>query len=246
MTIPKLGFRARRRVGQALTVAPIRIVILDRERTFAEALAGRLALEADLTVVDVTQSVRSAMGVVVTDRADVLLLDGDLPDDAAFTLCAEMSSRRDTPQVIMLSDSSEPERIIRALRAGAAAWVYKGESVEQLLLVIRGVERGETYLPPPAVGPVLRLLLEQRGGQNRSDPLLAALTPREREVLFHLAKGSGRRDVAERLHVSSNTVRTHLQNLMGKLGVHSSLEAVAMARSRLDRLSGIGDGGDAM
>jgi DNA-binding NarL/FixJ family response regulator len=80
------------------------------------------------------------------------------------------------------------------------------------------------------MGAVLRLLLQEREEQRESDRLLASLTPREREVLSCLAEGAGRRDVAERLHLSANTVRTHLQNLMAKLGVHSTLEAVALTR----------------
>ena len=116
--------------------------------------------------------------------------------------------------------------------------------MEELLRVIYAVQRGWTYLPPDTIGPVLRLLIDQDDDRRHTDAVIAALTPREREVLFHLANGRCRRDVAEMLHVSSNTVRTHLQNLMAKLGVHSSLEAVAWARSRLDRLSQAGDGGD--
>jgi DNA-binding NarL/FixJ family response regulator len=69
--------------------------------------------------------------------------------------------------------------------------------------------------------------------RRESDRLLAALTPREREILSCLADGAGRHDVAERLHLSANTVRTHLQNLMAKLGVHSTLEAVALTRAQL-------------
>ena len=82
-------------------------------------------------------------------------------------------------------------------------------------------------------------------GQNEPDrdqPLFAALTPREREVLIRLAKGSGLRDVAKQLRISSKTIHTHLQNLRSKLGVHSTLEAVTLARSRLDQYSTLGDG----
>jgi DNA-binding NarL/FixJ family response regulator len=227
-----------------LTVAPIRIAIFDRERTFAEALAARLALEADLEIVDVIQSVQSIMRVIATEHANVLLLDGDMPGNAALSLCTEISGRNDTPRVVVLSDSSVAERIVRAIRAGAAAWVNKGTSVEELLRVIYAVQRGETYLPPDTIGPVLRLLIDQDDDRHHTDAVIATLTPREREVLFHLANGRCRQDVAEMLHVSSNTVRTHLQNLMAKLGVHSSLEAVAWARSRVDRLSQVSEGGD--
>jgi len=108
------------------------------------------------------------------------------------------------------------------------AWI----DLDRLIEVIRGAARGETWLPPRETGAVLRLLM--RGSDPEQDDcgrLLAALTPREREVLACLAEGTSRRDLAERLHMSPNTVRTHLQNLMSKLGVHSALEAVALTRS---------------
>jgi DNA-binding NarL/FixJ family response regulator len=70
---------------------------------------------------------------------------------------------------------------------------------------------------------------------GRDHPMFATLTPREREVLLHLTKGCGQRDVAERLHMSGKTVNTHLHNLRSKLGVHSTLEAVSLARSWLDQ-----------
>ena len=125
------------------------------------------------------------------------------------------------------------DRIVQAIRAGTAAWVRKDESLEHLLRVIRGVARGETWLPPAETGNVVRLLLRERDRHRDSERLLAALTPRERAVLACLAEGAGHRDVvAEQLHLSVNTVRTHLQNLMAKLGVHSALEAVALTRDR--------------
>jgi two-component system nitrate/nitrite response regulator NarL len=87
-----------------------------------------------------------------------------------------------------------------------------------------------------------RLVLPDRAAPRRDHPLLATLTPREREVLTHLASGSGLRDVASRLHMSLKTLNTHLHNLRGKLGVHSTLAAVALARSGLARPSASDDG----
>jgi DNA-binding NarL/FixJ family response regulator len=224
-------------------VVQIRVAILDQQRTFADALAARLDLEHDLAVVGVVHSAKSAMGLTTGGRADIVLLDGDLPGDAAFSFCAQTTGRDGAPHVIMLSATSEAERIVTALRAGAAAWVRKDESVEQLMRVLRGVARGETWLPPAELGLVLRLLLRHEDEQRGHDQLLAVLTPREREVLSRLAEGAGRRDVAEQLHVSANTVRAHLQNVMSKLGVHSAVEAVALSQARLDHLSLPGSGG---
>ncbi len=174
-----------------------------------------------------------APSLIVGRHADVVLLDADLPGNAAVHLCEELSGRADAPRVVMLSRRSEPGRIADSVRAGAAAWVRKEESLAYLLQVIRGVAVGEMWLPPAETEAVLRVLLQEHEQQRESDRLLASLTRREREVLACLADGAGRQDVAERLHLSANTVRTHLQNLMAKLGVHSTLEAVALTRSQL-------------
>ena len=214
----------------------ISVFVIDSERTFADALAARLEAEEDVEVVAAVHARTPAQCLIVGRYADVLLLDGDLPERAGIRLCEELCGRDEAPRVIVLSYSSEAERIVDSVRAGAVAWVRKDESIDHLLRVIRGVAQGETWLPPAEVGHVLRLLMAGRQQQQDNDGLLAALTPREREVLVCLAEGSGRREVAERLHLSANTVRTHLQNLMAKLGVHSTLEAVAMTRTQLEQL----------
>jgi DNA-binding NarL/FixJ family response regulator len=214
----------------------ISVFVIDQERTFADALAARLEVEDDVEVVAAVHARTPAQCLLVGRHADVMLLDGDLPERVAMRLCEELCGRDEAPRVVMLSYSSEAERIVDAIRSGAAAWVRKGESLQHLLQVIRGVAKGETWLPPAEAGQVLRLLMHDQGRRQDNDELLAALTPREREVLACLVGGAGRREVAEQLHLSANTVRTHLQNLMAKLGVHSTLEAVALSRTCLQQL----------
>ena len=202
----------------------ITAVIIDEERTFADALAIRLNAEEDLSVMAVTQPTATTMGW----HADIILLDVDLTGSVRF--CKTTSRTPNETRVVMLSHTSEPSRIVAAIEAGARAWVRKDESVEHLLRVLRGVARGETWLPPAETGNVLSLLLRQRDGREDTNRLLDVLTPREREVLACLAEGAGRNQVAEQLNLRANTVRTHLQNIMTKLGVHSALEAVALTR----------------
>jgi DNA-binding NarL/FixJ family response regulator len=211
----------------------ISVFVIDAERTFADALSARLEAEADIDIVMPLHPRAPAPSLILGRHADVVLLDADLPDSLAPNLCEELAGRAEAPRVVMMSSNSKANRIAEAVRAGAAGWVRKDESLDHLLQVVRGVVAGETWLPRAEMGAVLRLLLEEREQQRESDRLLAALTPREREILSCLADGAGRRDVAERLHLSANTVRTHLQNLMAKLGVHSTLEAVALTRAQL-------------
>ena len=96
--------------------------------------------------------------------------------------------------------------------------------------MIRGVLRDETHLPPALLTGVLRELTAARKHRTESERLVESLTPREREVLRCMVAGLGRKAVAERLFLSPHTVRTHMQNVLGKLGVHSTLAAVALAR----------------
>ena len=221
--------------ASVLAVRPaIHVLIVDQRLAFRDALATRLQTEPDLAVLAKAHSAEFASSVLIGRSADVVLLDADLPDHAAITFCSEMTRREDPPRIVMLGVASEPERIVAAVRAGAAAWVTKDESVDHLLSVIRGVVRGETWLPPGELGVVLNLLIEDQEHRRDSDDLLAALTPRERDVLFLLVEGAGRNEIAKQLQLSANTVRTHLQSLMSKLGVHSTLEVVALARPRLE------------
>lgn len=210
----------------------ISVVVVDGQRTFADALAARLAVEPGLLVVAATESAAFVRRMLIGRRVDVALLDAELPDslDLGVDLARSPAAARPV-QVIMLGAVPDAMRVVEVLRAGVAGWVPKEQSIEYLLDAIRGVMRGETRLPCTAVGPVLQHLFRERDEREKSaNHPLATLTPREREVLSYLAEGIGRREVADRMHLSANTVRSHLQNLMAKLGVHTTLEAVALAR----------------
>jgi DNA-binding NarL/FixJ family response regulator len=224
-------------------MSQISLVVVDGQYTFADALSSRLQAEDGLLVVAATDSVTAARRVLVGRKVDVIMLDNELPESIQFA--AELTRSRPhgqpTTRVILLGNAPEAARIVTALRAGVTGWVLKDESMEHLLTAILFAMRGQSWLPARAVDPVIKLLLSQsdqeRGPQQHP---LAGLTPREREVLSHLANGVGRLEVAERMHLSTNTVRSHLQNLMGKLNVHSALEAVAIARQAEPAVAGGG------
>ncbi|MFD3327187.1 LuxR C-terminal-related transcriptional regulator [Streptomyces sp. NPDC058701] len=231
----------------------IRVLVVDDHRIFAESLAAALAAEPD---VDVSAAGSGPAALRCLERAvaegrrfDVLLVDADL-GAAAGALPAQRESGSGPPpgvpdgialvagvrvshpgvRTVVLAERDEPRRAALALQAGASGWVAKDCSLSRLLAVVRGVLREETHLPPALLTGVLRELTAARKHRTDSERLVESLTPREHEVLRCMVAGLGRKDVAARLFLSPHTVRTHMQNVLGKLGVHSTLAAVALAR----------------
>jgi DNA-binding NarL/FixJ family response regulator len=163
------------------------LFILLQERIFADALAIRLEQEPDLEVVVALDTRSLPPRLIAGSPVDVVLLDADIPDDAAFRMCEELSEDSDVPRVIFLSHSADPERIARGIRAGAVGWVGEYESLDRLLQVIRGAATGAMWLPPGETAAVLRLL--KRGPdpeRNGAAELLAAPTGREPQISAHL------------------------------------------------------------
>lgn len=158
------------------------------------------------------------------------------PTDAApapsggLPLVARVRADYPTVRTVVLAERDDPRHAAAALQAGAGGWVAKDCSLSRLLQVIRGVLKDETHLPPALLTGVLKELTATRRHRTESERLVESLTPREREVLRCMVAGLGRKAVAERLYLSPHTVRTHMQNVLGKLGVHSTLAAVALAR----------------
>ncbi|MEV7775310.1 response regulator transcription factor [Kitasatospora sp. NPDC086791] len=161
-------------------------------------------------------------------RADQLRPAAVPPD--GITLLARLRRAHPGLRAVVLATADDPHRAARALHAGATGWVAKESSLARLLAVVRGVLRDETHLPPALLTGVIRELTTARRDRTESERLVDTLTPREKQILRCMVAGLGRQAVAERLYLSPHTVRTHMQNVLGKLGVHSTLAAVAVAR----------------
>ena len=139
---------------------------------------------------------------------------------------------------MILSGVTDIDPMVTALRRGAVGWLPKTESADLVSSVIRGAAGRGGWIPPAILGEVLRRLLAEDAPDTDD---LAELTPREREVLRCMVDGLNRPEIADRLGLSANTVRTHTQNLLGKLDAHSALEAITVAMRAGMRPSGPGD-----
>jgi DNA-binding NarL/FixJ family response regulator len=208
----------------------IRLVVVDDHLTLAEALGARLDAEPDLAVVAAVGSAKQMWAVLEHADVDLVLLDLDLGDTDGLSVARELRDRVPPTRVVIIAAETEPSWVVQAVTYGVSGWVPKDMGLGQLLDTLRGVCRDETWIPAPLLTGVLDLLIRPQRDVDADAAQLARLTPREREVLQCMVDGMGRAEVAERLFLSQNTVRTHVQHLLAKLGLHSSLTAVALAR----------------
>ncbi|MCU7823160.1 LuxR C-terminal-related transcriptional regulator [Kitasatospora sp. DSM 101779] len=205
------------------------------ERALERAAAEGRPYDIALVDADLTPAVgrpgqargRFPVAVVPLPRREA---SAALPPGDGIALVARVCRTHPALRAVVLATDDDPRRAVRALQAGASGWVAKDSSLGRLLAVVRGVLRDETHLPPALLTGVVRELTSARRDRTESERLVGTLTPREEEVLRCMVAGLGRQAVAERLYLSPHTVRTHMQNVLGKLGVHSTLAAVAVAR----------------
>jgi two-component system nitrate/nitrite response regulator NarL len=216
-------------------VIPIRVLLVDDQQMLIEALAARLSTTADIVVVGHCTTRDPHPDVLATLlRPDVITIEITQTHDAA-TLLTLFRTAWPPARVVVLTASHDPEQALEAARAGADGWVSKESSIDALAHALRCASQGQVCFPPEQLGRVLRELRADIGRAQRRKGPLDVLTPRERNVLMCLAQGHCPAEIANELGISVNTVRTHTNKIFAKLGVHSRLEAVAVARWALGR-----------
>jgi DNA-binding NarL/FixJ family response regulator len=212
-------------------VRPVRVLLVDDHEMLTEALSARLARAPDMWVVGrCTTEDADLPGLAALLRPDVITIELDPASDAA-ALLARFRAAWPPAHLVVLTASRNSEQAIAAARAGADGWVSKESSVETLAHVLRTACHGHAWFPPEQLGPILRELRADVHRAHHRDGPLDALTGRERAVLHGLVSGFGAAEIAAELGVTANTVRTHTNKLFQKLGVHSRLAAVSVARA---------------
>jgi two-component system nitrate/nitrite response regulator NarL len=211
----------------------IAVLLVDDHRVFAEVLAMRLRGERGIGEVEIAFSIGTARAMANLIHPDVVLLDYDLAGESGLDLIAQLEEQGKRPPVVMVSAGHDPRLIVEALERGAEAWVPKDAGFDVLLGAVAEVLRGHLYLPPEALRSVVERLVEQAHGPTTPEhSFVDDLSSRELEVLRCLVSGMTRVEVAQRLFISTNTVRTHVQNVLKAAELHSTLALVAAARER--------------
>jgi two-component system nitrate/nitrite response regulator NarL len=209
---------------------PVSVVLVDDHRLFAEVLGMRLRAEAGIGSVEPAYSLGAARALVNKLRPEVVLLDYDLGGECGLDLLDDLDRLDPRPRVVMVSAGDAPATIVTALRRGVDAWVTKDADLQVLVLATCEVLAGRMYLPPAALRPVLARLLDGPAVGPARHSFVDTLSAREVEVLRCLVAGMTRAETAQRLFISTNTVRTHVQHLLQRAGLHSTGPLVAAAR----------------
>ena len=216
--------------------ARISVLIVDDHRAFGEALAVALDKEDDLEVVVVAVDGESAAKEAEVRQPDVVLVDLQMPGIDGLETSRRIRAVSKETAVVVLTGSDDELALGRAIQAGAHGFLRKTAAVQDLAQAVRAAHRGEPLNGHDEVEFALRRLRRLRARDDDIDQRFDRLTPRELQILQLLAESKTPDEIASELAVSRNTLRTHIQNILMKLGVHSKLDAI-VAAIRLGRVS---------
>lgn len=198
----------------------LRIGMIDDHELFRDGIKALLAKEEDLSFVGEAGDANSGYELVEREHPDVVILDVALPGASGVTVARELLRRDEKQRILFVSMHASEEFVIEGLAAGAAGWVSKSQSSDELLTAIRTVGEGKTYLAPEVSHLVLGDYRRLRNGGSVTNPL-SALSRREREVFELILRGFGNDGIARQLFVSPRTIETHRASVMRKLNLHS-------------------------
>jgi DNA-binding NarL/FixJ family response regulator len=208
----------------------LRVLLVEDHAMVAEALRAALDAITDISVIGVGLTMTDGLTMAAARRPEVVVVDYTLPDGEAPDSIAKFRAASPGCAIVVLSASSDYKSVIRALEAGANGYVLKDQRVSELADAIRTVHRGGRAL----AARLVTTLMDRLSG---SGPVQYTLTRREVDVLNLLANGASTAVISTELQLSVNTVRNHVQSVIRRLGAHSKLEAVSIARREglLDR-----------
>jgi len=223
-------------------MTPIRVMLADDHQLFRAGIASLLEREPDIEVVGQAPNGAEAVKLGQQCQPDVALLDIQMPVMGGLDAARQLLTQQPQLKIIMLTISDSDRDLFTAVKAGAQGYLLKGStSTQELVTAVRQVAAGEAIIAPALVPLLLAeftyLSQEQEAKQAVTEPedaLHHVLTERELEVLHQVSQGLTNREIAARLFISENTVRSHLRSILDKLHVQNRLQAAALFKRPSD------------
>lgn len=211
---------------------PVRLVLVDDQHLMREGLATILSVHDDLEIVGQAGDGQEAIDVVRATAPDVVCMDVEMPGMDGLEATRRLTSDPAVcARILMLTTFDREDYLMAALQAGASGFLLKNSRPEQLVDGIRSIAGGDALLSPAVTMAVIRRVVAAT--PNDAAPVVpesaAHLTERELDVLRLLARGCSNEEIAEQLYVARATVKTHVSNVLAKLGLRDRVQAVAYA-----------------
>jgi DNA-binding NarL/FixJ family response regulator len=204
----------------------ITVSMIEDHQILVDSLSLMLRYESDIDFLGSASSVTKGHNLIKETTPDVLLLDVGLPDGNGLDLIPEVNQISPDTNIVVLTSLSDEATLMRVIDSGISGFVSKNSELSELMETIRKAAEGEIVMPTSLLVGLLMRLPRDKAAAYQEEKGWERLTMREQEVLELLATGKTGSEIAEELHIAPLTVRTHIRNLMSKLGVHSRLEAV--------------------
>lgn len=211
---------------------PVTLLICDDHKILTDSLS--MVVERDEQLRFVAPPVHDperALELCGEHFPDVVLMDVEFKKGGMSGIEATRRIKKASPatNVVIMTAHDDERLLVEAVEAGASGFLGKDEPADEVLRSVKAAAEGEVLIDPATLARLLHQVTKEREQTREVQALFATLTDREWDILRHLARGRRNDDVAATLFISPQTVHTHVRNLLGKLGVHSKLEAVALA-----------------
>jgi len=210
---------------------PTTVFIADDQAMVRQGFGALLAAQPDISVIGDAADGRAAVDGVRRLRPDVVLMDVRMPvlDGLAATAALLSGPAKVSSKVLMLTTFDIDDYVYEALRLGASGFLLKDAPADELVRAVHVVAAGDALLAPSITARMIAEMTSRRAAPTEASPLLQALTPREREVLEHVAHGRSNAEIAGELFVSEQTVKTHVSSVLSKLRLRDRVQAVVFA-----------------
>jgi DNA-binding NarL/FixJ family response regulator len=216
--------------AQSSSQEPIRVLIVDDHALFRRGLQMVLESEPDIEVIGEATDGDDALERAEATTPDVVLMDVRMPKRSGIEATRMIKEILPSTQILMLTISDEEADLYEAIKAGAAGYLLKEISIDEVSDAVRAVYQGQSLISPSMASKLLNEFATMVKRQDERTQLPGPrLTDRELEVLKLVAKGLNNRDIGQELFISENTVKNHVRNILEKLHLHSRMEAVVYA-----------------
>jgi DNA-binding NarL/FixJ family response regulator len=212
-----------------VTGPPVRVVLVDDDDLMRAGLRAVLSSDDSVEVVGEAADGRDAVGVARTLQPHVILMDVRMPHVDGISATRDVLAAAPEARVVILTTFEQNDYIFDALRAGASGFLLKRTSPEDLVAAIHAVAAGDSLLSPSVTRRVIDQMVAQPAAPTTDAKLLERLTPRERDVLAHVARGLSNAEIASALVIEESTVKTHVKRILMKLRLRDRVQAVIFA-----------------